>query len=67
MPSSDSSKPSADDAQALDEAKAKMREALKRKSGGSHPTGDSARNTGAVHGPEVVGDAKRTFKPRKTG
>lgn len=49
------------------DAKAKMRAALERKSAGDHPTADRARNTGSVHGSEVVGDPKRSFKPRKTG
>ncbi|HLS13232.1 MAG TPA: DUF5302 domain-containing protein [Beutenbergiaceae bacterium] len=49
------------------DAKEKMRAALERKSAGSHPTDDQARNTGSVHGSEVIGDPKRTFKPRKTG
>lgn len=63
---SDKSQPEDVD-QALQDAKAKMREALKRKNSGDHPTAEGARNTGAVHGPEVVGDAKKTFRPRKTG
>ncbi|MGC0143781.1 DUF5302 domain-containing protein [Pseudactinotalea sp. Z1732] len=49
------------------DAKAKMREALDRKNAGDHPTADGVRNTGSVNGPEVVGEPKRTFRPRKTG
>lgn len=51
----------------MSEAKAKMRAALDRKNAGDHPTAEGVRNTGVVHGPEGVGDAKRTFQPRKTG
>ena len=65
MSASDESQSASSDA--LEDAKAKMRAALDRKNAGDHPTAEGARNTGAVHGPEVVGEPKRTFRPRKTG
>ena len=47
-------------------AKQKFREALDRKKDGGGRTADGRPNTGAVHGPEVTGGGKRTFR-RKTG
>lgn len=51
----------------LEDTKAKMRAALERKNAGDHPTAQGVRNTGAVHGPEIVGEPKKNFRPRKTG
>jgi ssDNA-binding replication factor A large subunit len=48
------------------DAKDRFREALERKNEAAHRTADGARNTGSVHGPEVSGSARRTFR-RKTG
>ncbi len=51
---------------APDDAKARFREALARKKEAAHRTEESRRNTGQVHGSEVTGGGKRTFR-RKTG
>ena len=51
----------------MEEAKAKMREALERKNAGAHPTARGVRKTGPIEGTEGVGGTKRTFRPRKTG
>lgn len=48
------------------DAKAKFREALERKQGTEHRNAQARRNTGAVHGSEVTGPGKRTFR-RKSG
>lgn len=47
--------------------KAKMREALDRKKTREHASAESARNTGAVHGPEVAGSAGQKMFRRKSG
>lgn len=47
------------------DAKAKMREALERKKQAEHRTAEGRRNTGQVHGSEVVG-GRRMFR-RKSG
>lgn len=49
-----------------DDAKARFREALARKEEAGHRTEQARRNTGAVHGSEVAGTGRRTFR-RKTG
>jgi hypothetical protein len=49
-----------------EDAKARFREALERKQDTGHKTADGRQNTGMVHGPEVTGGGKRTFR-RKTG
>ena len=57
----------ADVADALADAKEKMREALDRKRTGEHLSADGRRNTGSVHGSEVTGaEQKRVFR-RKSG
>ncbi len=48
------------------DAKARFREALDRKKDAAHRTEEARRNTGVVHGSEVSGSGKRTFR-RKTG
>ncbi len=48
------------------DAMAKFREALERKQGTAHRNAQTRRNTGAVHGSEVTGPGKRTFR-RKSG
>ncbi|QOR72657.1 DUF5302 domain-containing protein [Ruania alkalisoli] len=48
-------------------AKARMREALERKAERDHPSARGARNTGAVHGPEVEGAGGRRVFRRKSG
>ncbi|HLV03906.1 DUF5302 domain-containing protein [uncultured Georgenia sp.] len=47
-------------------AKEKMREALERKKNREHLANEARRNTGAVHGSQVNGGGKRTFR-RKSG
>lgn len=47
-------------------AKDKMREALERKNAKHHAQHQAQRNTGAVHGSQVDGQGKRTFR-RKSG
>lgn len=47
------------------DAKERFRAALERKKGAAR-TAEGRRNTGAVHGSEVAGAARRTFR-RKTG
>lgn len=49
-----------------DETKARFREALERKQQAEHRSEEARRNTGNVHGSEVTGGGKRTFR-RKTG
>lgn len=49
-----------------DDPKERFRQALERKNASGHRTADGARPGGAVHGPEVTGGSKRTFR-RKTG
>lgn len=56
----------ADGDSAITDAKAKMREALERKKQNEHLSAEGRRNTGQVHGPEVVGETRRTFR-RKSG
>ena len=48
------------------DAKERFREALERKKDGAGRTAEGRRNTGAVHGSEVSGGGRRTFR-RKTG
>lgn len=48
------------------EAKQRFKEALERKKAAEHRSEAAARNDGAVHGPEVTGRGKRSFR-RKTG
>jgi hypothetical protein len=50
---------------AIQDAKAKMREALDRKKEQDHLTAEGRRNTGQVHGSEVAG-GRRMFR-RKSG
>lgn len=58
---------SPDQSEALQDAKAKMREALERKQAAEHLTAEGRRNTGSVHGSEVTGaEGKRMFR-RKSG
>ncbi|MCV2393443.1 DUF5302 domain-containing protein [Actinotalea sp. M2MS4P-6] len=47
-------------------AKEKFREALERKNAAARRSSDVARNEGSVHGPEVAGQGRRSFR-RKTG
>lgn len=49
-----------------EDAKARFREALSRKQDAAHRSAEGRRNTGVVHGSEVTGGGKRTFR-RKTG
>lgn len=49
-----------------DDAKARFREALDRKKQQARQGGTGRRNTGSVHGPEVIGGQRRTFR-RKSG
>lgn len=49
----------------LEDAKAKMREALERKKSNEHLSAEGRRNTGQVHGSEVSG-GRRMFR-RKSG
>lgn len=51
---------------ALQDAKARFREALDRKQATAHRDGEARRNSGSVHGSEVAGSTRRTFR-RKTG
>ncbi|WP_199423759.1 DUF5302 domain-containing protein [Actinotalea solisilvae] len=51
---------------AAPDAKARFREALERKQGAAHRSAQGRANTGVVHGSEVTGRGKRTFR-RKTG
>lgn len=46
--------------------KERFRQALERKNKSAHRTADGVRGDGAVHGSEVTGGGKRTFR-RKTG
>lgn len=50
---------------AIEDAKAKMREALDRKKEQDHLTAEGRRNTGQVHGSEVA-TGRRMFR-RKSG
>lgn len=61
-PMSDDKKPTAPD----EDAKARFREALDKKNAGSHPTAESERNTGSVHGSETSGPVQPMFR-RKSG
>lgn len=47
-------------------AKERFREALERKNAAAHRSSQASRNTGAVHGPEDAGAARRMFR-RKSG
>ena len=47
-------------------AKARFREALDRKQATARRDGEARRNTGSVHGSEVAGSTRRTYR-RKTG
>ena len=51
---------------AREEAKARFREALEKKSASQHRHNDGQRNTGSVHGSETKGPAQRMFR-RKSG
>ncbi|GEN79261.1 DUF5302 domain-containing protein [Actinotalea fermentans] len=51
---------------ASEDAKAKFREALERKKQAAHRSADARDADGSVHGPEVTGGGRRTFR-RKTG
>lgn len=51
---------------ASEEAKAKFREALERKKQAGHRSTEGREGTGGVHGSEVTGGGRRTFR-RKTG
>ena len=44
------------------DAKERFREALERKQGTAHRNAQARRNTGSVHGSEVAGPGKRTFR-----
>ncbi|WP_413450330.1 DUF5302 domain-containing protein [Georgenia phoenicis] len=46
--------------------KDKMRQALERKNQRAHQANQARQNTGAVHGSQVNGGGKRTFR-RKSG
>lgn len=48
------------------DAKARFREALDRKQATAQRDGEARRNTGSVHGSEVAGSTRRTYR-RKTG
>ena len=48
------------------DARARFREALSRKQDAAHRSAEGRQNTGVVHGSEITGAAKRTFR-RKTG
>ena len=52
--------------EAASDAKAKFREALDRKRANARRDGEARRNTGSVHGSEVAGSTRRTYR-RKTG
>jgi hypothetical protein len=62
--SDDGPKDASDDAPK--DAKARFREALERKRAAASREGEARRNTGAVHGSEVAGSTRRTYR-RKTG
>lgn len=49
-----------------EDAKARFREALSRKQDAAHRSSEGRQNTGVVHGSEITGASKRTFR-RKTG
>ncbi len=49
------------------DVKAKMREALDKKREAQHASAETVRNTGAVHGPEVTGNASQKMFRRKSG
>ncbi|PJI94359.1 DUF5302 domain-containing protein [Luteimicrobium subarcticum] len=51
---------------AADDVKARFKEALDRKNAAHHASASSAVNTGAVHGSENQGPARRDFR-RKSG
>lgn len=51
---------------ASEEAKAKFRAALERKKAAAHRSAEAREETGVVHGSEVTGGGRRTFR-RKTG
>lgn len=51
---------------ASDDAKAKFREALERKKQSAHRSAEGRDAATGVHGPEVTGGGRRTFR-RKTG
>lgn len=51
---------------AAEDAKARFREALSRKQDAAHRSSEGRQNTGVVHGSEITGASKRTFR-RKTG
>jgi len=56
-----------DEAQpAPQDAKARFREALDRKRATARREGEARRSTGTVHGSEVAGSTRRTYR-RKTG
>jgi hypothetical protein len=48
------------------DAKARFRAALDRKQATARRDGEARRNAGAVHGSEVAGSTRRTYR-RKTG
>lgn len=49
------------------DVKAKMREALEKKKAAHHASAEGGRKTGAVHGPEVTGNASQKMFRRKSG
>jgi hypothetical protein len=49
-----------------EEAKARFREALERKSAAARNRGSGQQNTGAVHGSETTGPTQKMFR-RKSG
>ena len=51
---------------AAKDAKARFREALERKRATASREGEARRNNGSVHGSEVAGSTRRTYR-RKTG
>ena len=51
---------------ASEDAKAKFREALERKKQAAHRSAEGREAESGVHGPEVTGGGRRTFR-RKTG
>ncbi|WP_372594438.1 DUF5302 domain-containing protein [Actinotalea sp.] len=54
------------DGSASTDPKERFRQALERKNAAGHRTADGVRGGSAVHGSEVAGGGKRTFR-RKTG
>lgn len=58
----DSDRPSG----ASEDAKAKFRDALERKKQSAHRSAEGRDASAGVHGPEVTGGGRRTFR-RKTG